>query len=325
MRAIRMHEFGPAGVLQYEELDDPKPGPGQVRIAVAASGVHLVDTTIRSGAMADGPLANPRLPTIPGREVAGRVDAVGDDVDPDWLGARVVAHLGAESSGYAELAVVSEVSLHRLGRAVADDAAVAMIGTGRTAVGVLDVAAITPDDVVLVTAAAGGLGTLFVQASRAAGAVVIGVAGGGSKVRVARELGALAVDYSRSDWPAEVRAALDDRPITVALDGVGGDIGAQALDLVSPNGRLVLFGYSAGAPTEINFWRLYATGVRVAVALGPHTFAQGRMRGLEERALAAADSGMWRPLIQRFPLRDAAAAHTAIEARATTGKVVLIP
>jgi NADPH2:quinone reductase len=325
MRAIRMHEFGPVEVLRYEELDDPKPGPGQVRIAAAAIGVHLVDTTIRSGAMTDGPLASPSLPTIPGREVAGRVDAVGDEVDPAWLGTRVVAHLGVASGGYAELAVVAESSLHRLADGLADEAAVAMIGTGRTAMGVLDVAAITPDDVVLVTAAAGGLGNLFVQTARAIGAAVIGVAGGESKVSRVRELGAIAIDYSQDGWSGEVRAALRDQPITVGLDGVGGDIGAQTMDLVSPGGRLVLFGYSSGVPTDINFWRLYSTGVQVAVALGPHTFGEGRMRGLEERALVAAASGQWRPLIQRFPLREAAAAHAAIEARATTGKVVLVP
>ena len=104
MHAIRLHEFGPAENLRYEEVPDPEPGPGQVRIAVAVAGVHLVDTTIRSGEQR-GPFPLPELPAIPGREVAGVVDTVGAGVDPSWIGRRVVAHLGMASGGYAELAV----------------------------------------------------------------------------------------------------------------------------------------------------------------------------------------------------------------------------
>ena len=98
MHAIRLHAFGPAANLRYEEVDDPRPGPGQVRIAVAAAGVHLIDTALREG-RAMGPLALPDLPTIPGREVAGVVDAVGPQVDEQWLGRRVVAHRSAHGPG----------------------------------------------------------------------------------------------------------------------------------------------------------------------------------------------------------------------------------
>ncbi len=126
--------------LRYEEVDDPRPGPGQARIAVAAAGVHLIDTALRAGRPM-GPLALPELPTIPGREVAGTVDAVGPQVDEQWLGRRVVAHLGPASGGYAELAVRETDALHALPDGLADDAAVAMIGTGRTALAILEVAA----------------------------------------------------------------------------------------------------------------------------------------------------------------------------------------
>ena len=139
MHAIRLHAFGPAENLRYEQVDDPRPGPGQARIAVAAAGVHLIDTVLREG-RAMGPLPLPELPTIPGREVAGVVDAVGPGVDEQWLGRRVVAHLGPASGGYAELAVRDTDALHAVPDGVADDAAVAMIGTGRTALAVLEVA-----------------------------------------------------------------------------------------------------------------------------------------------------------------------------------------
>jgi NADPH2:quinone reductase len=111
---------------------------------VAAAGVHLIDTKLRSGVRM-GPLPVPELPAIPGREVAGVVDTIGPGVAESWLGRRVVAHLGAASGGYAELAV----RVHVLPDGVADDIAVAMIGTGRTAMAILDAARIEDDDVVL--------------------------------------------------------------------------------------------------------------------------------------------------------------------------------
>ena len=93
MHAIRLHAFGPPENLRYEETADPAPGEDQVRIAAQASGVHLIDTTLRSGIQM-GPLPLPDLPAIPGREVAGIVDGVGPGVDVEWTGRRVVAHIG---------------------------------------------------------------------------------------------------------------------------------------------------------------------------------------------------------------------------------------
>jgi NADPH2:quinone reductase len=163
MRAIRLHEFGPAANLVYEEVDDPEPGPGQVRIAVAAAGVHFIDTAIRAGRRM-GPMPLPDLPQIPGREVAGTVEALGPDVGDEWFGRRVVVHLGPASGGYAALAVREVEAVHALDDRLSDAAAAAMIGTGRTTMAILDVAALQPDDVALVTAAASGVGSLLVQA-----------------------------------------------------------------------------------------------------------------------------------------------------------------
>ena len=326
MHAIRLHAFGPAENLRYEQVDDPRPGPGQARIAVAAAGVHLIDTVLRTG-RAMGPLPLPELPTIPGREVAGVVDALGPEVDEQWLGRRVVAHLGPASGGYAELAVRDIGALHAVPDGVPDDAAVAMIGTGRTALAVLEVAQLGAADVVLVTAAAGGLGSLLVQAARNAGATVVGVAGGPDKVRRVSELGAaVAVDYSAPGWSDAVREGLDGRDITVALDGVGGALGRGALELLAVGGRLILFGFASGAPTELSAGDLYARGLTVSAAIGPRIAQRpGGVRDLEERALAAAADGRLVPLVQRFALAQAAAAHAAIEARATVGKTVLVP
>jgi NADPH:quinone reductase len=327
MHAIRLHAFGPAENLRYEEIDDPAPGPGQVRIAVAAAGLHLIDTVIRGG-RPQGPMPLPELPAIPGREVAGVVDALGSGVDEDWRGRRVVAHLGAGGGGYAELAVRDADALHAIPDGLAEDAAVAMIGTGRTAMGILEVAEITDADVVLVSAAAGGLGSLLVQAARNAGATVVGAAGGEAKVARVRELGAtITVDYAAHGWDAAVREALDGRDVTVALDGVGGELGRAALELLGPGGRLILFGFASGEPTRLSAGDLYARGLTASAAIGPRIMQRpGGMRDLEEQALAAAASGRLVPLVgQRFALAQAAAAHVAIETRATVGKTVLVP
>jgi NADPH2:quinone reductase len=326
MHAIRLHAFGPPENLRYEQVDDPRPGPGQARIAVAAAGVHLIDTALRAGRPM-GPLALPDLPTIPGREVAGVVDALGPQVDESWHGRRVVAHLGLASGGYAELAVREAEALRALPQGLADDAAVAMIGTGRTALAVLEVAVLTSRDVVLVTAAAGGLGSLLVQGARHAGATVVGAAGGPDKAHRIRELGAdVAVDYSEAGWSDAVRRALDGREVTVALDGVGGAIGRAALELIGLGGRLILFGMASGSATELTAGDLFSRGLTVSAAIGARIAQRpGGLRDLEERALAAAAEGRLVPLVQRFALEQAAAAHAAIESRATVGKTVLVP
>ena len=326
MHAIRQHAFGPAENLVYEEVPDPVPAEGQVRLAVEAAGVHLVDTTIRRGE-SGGPFPLPDLPMTPGREVAGRVDRVGPDVDETWLGRRVVAHLGQASSGYAELAVAPVSALHELPDDLGAEAAVAMIGTGRTAMGILEVAELTAKDVVLVTAAAGGLGTLLIQAARTAGAVSVGVAGGPAKVDQVRRNGAsVAVDYRAPDWPDQVRRALGDRSVTVLLDGVGGDAARAALGLMAVGGRVVMFGWSSGEPLELTTSDLFSRGLTASAAVGPRILQRpGGMRDLETAALDEAAAGRLVPAVQTFPLADAAAAHRALESRDTTGKVVLVP
>lgn len=324
MHAVRLHAFGPAENLTYEKTEDPVPGPGEVRIAVAAAGVHLLDTALREGQR--GPLPElPTLPTVPGREVAGVVDALGDGMDRAWLGKRVVAHLGFAPGGYAELAVTGADRLHEVPRELGLAEAVAMIGTGRTALGIVQFAEPGPDDVVVVPAAAGGIGTLLVQYAKNAGATVVGLAGGARKTALVRAQGAdVAVDYTDPGWPAEVRARLRGRPATIVYDGVGGDVAREAVALLGPGGRHLVFGWSAegiGADRQGYF----VEGVSESV-LGPAMLRKaGGLRALELRALAEAAEGRLRPAVTRFPLAEAASAHRALQTRGTTGKVVLEP
>lgn len=324
MYAVRLHEFGPAENLAYEEVPDPVPGGGEVRITVEAAGVHLLDTALRAGTAGGGPVAPPELPTIPGREVAGTVDAVGPDVDATWIGKRVVVHLGPVPGGYAERAVAKVESLYEIPDHLDGATAVATIGTGRTAAGILEQAVLTADDVVLVTAAAGGMGSLFVQAARNAGAIVVGVAGGPEKVQQVRDLGAeIAVDYKEPDWPQQVKQQLGGRDVTVVLDGVGGENGQHAFELLGIGGRLLMFGWSGGGPVQLTTEDLMSRGLSAIWAIGPKLMR--RLRQLEAKALENSVEGVWAPLVTRFPLAKAADAHRALENRETVGKVVLVP
>ncbi|MFC8347622.1 zinc-binding dehydrogenase [Streptomyces sp. NPDC057280] len=326
MHAIRLHAFGPAENLTFEQTEDPRPGPGQVRVAVRAAGVHLLDTALREGAQ--GPLPElPSLPTIPGREVAGVVESLGEGVAELWLGKRVVAHLGFAPGGYAELAVTDVDRVHEIPGNLDFAEAVAMIGTGRTAMGILQFAELGPDSVALVPAAAGGIGTLLVQYAKNAGATVVGLAGGPEKTARVEANGAdLAVDYKDPAWPDKVRAHLGGDKVTVVFDGVGGSVAREAVGLLAPGGRHVVFGWSAegiqgGGPYLVDGVSEQVLGpVMMRKAGGPHP-----VQTLELRALAEAAAGRLTPAVQRFPLAEAAAAHRALETRATTGKVVLEP
>jgi len=327
MRAIRQHEVGPAETLRFEEVPDPVAGPGRLLIRVKAAGVHLLDAAIRGGTAGDHPFAGPALPMTPGREVAGVVEAVGEGVDPSWIGRRVVTHLGIASGGYAELAVREVDAVHLIPDGLGDASAVALIGTGRTALGILDVAALTPDDVVLVTAAAGGIGSLIVQAAANIGAVVVAAAGGEKLARVkdvAPE--ALTVDYTQPEWAEQARTALAGREVTVAFDSVGGGAGRAALELLGTGGRFIMYGWSAGEATRLDADDLYAKCLQVTVALGPRMLARpGGLRSLETEAIAEGAAGRLIALTEEFALAEAAAAHRALEGRATVGKVVLVP
>lgn len=312
MHAIRHHAYGPASVLQLEELPDPTPAAGQLRIAVEAAGVHLLDTYLRSG---NGPatVAAPRLPMVPGREVAGVVDRVGDGVDERWLGRDVVAHLGPTGSGgYAELTVVEAARVYERPPGLDAATAVAAIGTGRTAAAILDLAGITADDVVVVTSAAGGLGTLLIQGAHSAGARVAGLASG-PKLYVARSFGAeTTVDYRDPEWQAVLRAA--EPRLTVLLDGVGGPVPRAVHAMLEPGGRTVRFsgdveGYDVADRSVVD-------------VLGPPITS--RLAEFEKAALEAAADGSRVPYVGTvLPLADAALAHEALETRQALGKVVL--
>ncbi|MEV0344684.1 zinc-binding dehydrogenase [Nonomuraea sp. NPDC050680] len=338
MHAIRLYSFGPAENLRYESVPDPLPGPGEVRIAVHAVGVHFIETLFRQG-IPIGPHPAPDLPTTFGREVAGVVESVGEGVGAGVLGSRVVTSQ-VTSGGYASLAVAPAAGLTVLPDGLEYDAAVAMQSTGATTLGLLEVAPVTASDVVLVMAAAGGIGTLLVQHARRVGATVVGAASGPAKAARVRSLGAdLAVDYGTPGWTDVVRESVGD--VTIVFDGVGGELGRAAFELLggeaadrrgegtfgpgAEGGRQVVFGQASGEWFHPEEDELKARGVTsydgIAYLLG----RQGGMDDLRDRALEAAANGELTPAVQSFPLERAAAAHAALESRNTMGKVILTP
>ncbi|WP_068274658.1 zinc-binding dehydrogenase [Aldersonia kunmingensis] len=321
MDAIVIREFGPAQNLHLESVPDPVPGPDAVRIAVAASGVHVIDTRIRAG-MRLGPFPLPDLPYIPGREVVGTVEAVGSQADEHLIGAHVAVSLGNANGGYAGLAIAPATDLHVIDSGLDPATAITMVGTGRTAVGLLEGAALRPGETVLITAAAGGVGSMLVQGARRAGARVVALAGGPAKVALARENGAdLAVDYLDPGWPSIVRDA--GAAPTVLFDAVGGAIADTAIDLLATPARVVSYGNVAGnaAATDAE---LAARGIARGTGLGPAGgFTPDNIWRWAAEALALAANGELTASTTRFALADAAAAHIRMENRETVGKVVL--
>ncbi len=318
MRAVVLSEFGPPEQLALAELPDPVASPGQVLLSVEFAGVTFVETQIRSG-HPPHPAMAPGLPAVLGNGVGGTVIAADPAAMPALAGQQFVTTTGG-SGGYAELVAVPAAGLIPVPEGMALDQAVALLADGRTAMALMQSADIKPREIVLVEAAAGGVGSLLVQLARNAGATVVATAGGSRKAEAAAGLGAaFAVDYRDPEWPELVAAAVGS--VDVVFDGVGGAIGATAFRLLGDGGRICMFGMASGSFTAVPEQEIGAR--RITVVRGvPVT--PDRMRELTVAALDAAVAGELRPVIgQRFGLADAAQAHAAIEGRSTIGKTLL--
>jgi len=207
-------------------------------------------------------------------------------------------------------------------RELGTDRALALLADGRTAGLLVDAAAIKCGETVLVEAAAGGVGSLLVQLAHRAGGWVVAAAGGERNADVARALGAdLVMDYSQPDWARRLRSELNGRGVDVVFDGVGGDIGRAAFELVARGGRFCAFGMASGRFTD--FLENEIAERDVTAIRGVHASCDA-LRQAAQTAVELACEGCLRPLIgQMFPLAEAAEAHAASEARATIGKTLL--
>ena len=320
VHAIRVREAGGPEVLHWEEVEVGGPGPGQVRLRQLAIGLNYIDVYHRTG------LYPQQLPFTPGVEGAGIVEAVGDRVDWLKIGDRV-AYAGPIGS-YAEERLIVADKLVKLSDSISTEQAAAMMLQGMTAHMLLrSVHKVKPGETILIHAAAGGVGLIVCQWAKALGATVIGTVGSDAKAELARAHGCdHPIVYSRQDFAAEVDRITAGAKLPVVYDSIGKDTFDRSLDCLAPKGLMVTFGNASGPVAPFEPGLLARKGSLFLTRPTLFTYTATRA-GLEQAASELFDvvaSGKVKVEIkQRFPLKDAADAHRALEARQTSGSTVL--
>ena len=323
MKAIRIQRTGGPEVMNQEEVDTPRPGAGEVLIRVMAAGVNYADLAQRQGAY----MIPTRLPLTLGMEVAGVIEALGPGVSSPAVGTRVAALVGG---GYAEYAVAAAGGVIPIPADLDFAHAAAFPLQGLTAYQLLQESAhLQPGESVLVHAAAGGVGTLAVQLARLMGAgTVIGTASTEKKLDLARELGAdIGINYSEDNWVDRVHEATDGKGVHIVLEMVGGRIAQQSLQCLIPfDGRMVVFGAASGELAQFSARDLMDRNIAVlGYWLSPWLGRPAAIGRATQALMGYLATGKLRIIVgHTYPLAEAAAAHRAMAARETTGKVVLL-
>lgn len=323
VHAIRFHETGGPEVLRWDEIDPGTPGPGEVRLRQAAVGLNFIDVYHRTGLY---PLP---LPSGIGLEAAGTVVAVGPGVTSLSEGDRV-AYASLPIGAYAEERLMPADRLVKLPDAVDFDTAAGAMLQGMTAQYLLHATyAVQPGDTILLHAAAGGVGLILCQWAKHLGATVIGTVGSDAKAELARQHGCdHVINYANEDFVARVKEITDGKGVPVVYDSVGAATFDGSLDCLRPRGLLALFGQASGPVPPFNLGLLAAKGSLYVTRplLMTYTASAEDLQACAGSLMAALLSGaVTIPVRQRFPLKDAADAHRALEARQTTGSTILVP
>jgi NADPH2:quinone reductase len=320
MKAIRIHQPGGVEQLRFEELPDPVPGEGEALVAVEASGVNFIDVYNRTG------LYKTPLPCTLGQEGAGTVLAAGAGVSEVRPGDRVAWYF--PSGSYATRTVLPAKRLVRIPDGVTTKQAAAVMLQGMTAHYLArSTYTLKSGDACVVHAAAGGVGLLLTQIAARTGARVFGTVGGEAKARLAREAGAETIDYTREDFAAVVKERTGGRGVQVVYDSVGKTTFDGSLSVLAPRGMLVSFGPSSGAVPPFDPLRLSQGGSLYLTrpTLGHYVATREDLEWRAGEILGSVKDETLKVRIDReVPLADAAAAHRALEARETAGKVLLI-
>jgi NADPH:quinone reductase len=322
MKAICPAEPGGPEVLTLMEQPDPKPGPGQLLVRTVAIGVNYIDVYHRTGLY-----STPR-PIPLGLEGAGVVEAVGEGVTAPRAGQRV-AWCQAPGS-YATRVLVPAARAIEVPDGIDDHVAAALPLQGMTAHYLChDTFPLRPGHVALIHAAAGGVGLLLVQLAKRAGARVFGTVSTPEKAKLARSVGAdEIIFYHEQDVEAEVRRLTDGRGADVVYDSVGQATVDKSLRSLATRGYLVLFGQSSGMVAPIDPQRLSVGGSLFLTrpTLAHYTQTRQELMGRADVLFRAVlDKSLRVHVNATFPLADARAAHEALEGRATTGKILLVP
>ena len=318
--AIRIHETGGPEVLRWEPVEVGEPGPGQVRLRQHAAGLNFIDVYHRTG------LYPQPLPFTPGVEGAGVVESVGDGVEHLKAGDRV-AYAGP-IGGYAEVRLIDANRLVKLPDDFGFDFAAAMMLQGMTARMLLrSVYPVAAGDMILVHAAAGGVGLILCQWAAALGAIVIGTVSTDDKAELARAHGCQhPIVYTRQDFVAEVEQITSGAKLPVVYDSVGRDTFLRSLDCLRPRGLMVSFGQSSGPiePFSPSLLQQKGSLFLTRPTLFHYIASRTELEASAAELFEVVGSGGVRVEVkQRFPLAEAADAHRALEARATSGSTIL--
>lgn len=323
MKAIRIHEFGDADRLVYEEIAVPDPKPGEVRVKVETAGLNFVEIYQRKG----GYMVLPPFPYTPGGELAGTVDSVGADVTDFKVGDRVATANG--TGAYGDYGIAPAAKLVHIPASVSSEQAAAVILQGITAHYLAySTYPLKPGDTALVHAAAGGVGLLLVQIAKMCGARVIATVSTDEKAALAREAGADEVIlYSRDDFEAVTKHLTGGKGVEVVFDSVGKTTFLKGLNVLKSRGYMVLYGQASGVVDPLEMTALAGKSLFVTrPTLGNYVLTRDELLMRTEALFEWVQSGALKVRIdRRFPLAEAAEAHRYMEGRGTKGKVLLVP
>ncbi len=322
-RTIIIHQQGGPDVLTVTDRPVGEPGPGQIRIRHHACGLNFIDCYQRSGLYAM------TLPAALGMEAAGIVEAVGEGVTHLKPGDRA-AYAAQPPGACCEARVMPAAQVCPLPDGISFDEGAAMMLKGMTVEYLFHrTTPLKSGDTVLFHAAAGGVGLIACQWARSEGITLIATAGSEEKCQLARDHGAAhALNYRNADWPQQVRALTGGRGVDAVMDSVGAATLEGSLDCLRPLGMMISFGNASGPVPPVDLGKLAARGSlkitrpTLFTHIADHATCQAMARHLFDKVLSGAVTIR---IGQRFPLEQVAAAHRALEARATTGSTILLP
>ncbi len=323
VHAIRIHENGGPEVLKWEAVELGSPGPGEARIRQTAIGINYIDVYHRSGLYKQA-----GFPAVIGMEGAGRVEAIGPDVTDLKVGDRVA--YGTVLGGYAEERIIAADRLVKLPDFISDATAASIMLQGMTARYLLrETYRVTSDTTLLFHAAAGGVGLIVCQWAKALGANLIGTVGSDEKAELAKAAGAThVINYRTEDFAQRVREITGGALCDVVYDGVGKDTFPSSLDCLKPKGLWVSFGNASGVVPPFDMAVLSAKGSLFATrpTLMTYTARHEDLVANAAELFEMIGKGAIKVEPSRtYALKDAAEAHHDLEARRTTGSIVLVP
>ena len=321
--SVQLTEFGGPEVMRLVTLNLPPPGEGEVLVRHTAIGFNYIDIYQRSGKY---PLPTP---TGLGHEAAGIIEAVGPGVSGLQVGDPVVA-MNAGLGAYATRRLVPAAKLVKIPPGVSNEDAAAIFFKAMTAQYLVrETHVVKPGDIVLVHAAAGGVGQILASWARHLGATVIGTAGSADKCRIALQAGChVAIDYSQADWVQQVIDASGGRKARVVYDSVAQHTFLGSLDCAAPFGLVVLYGAASGPAPDIDPELLNKKGCLFLTrpSVFPHNADTGKFRAHAAEVFDAFLAGAFKAQIgARFALEKVQDAHRAAQARASTGSILIIP